>query len=96
MVLIVSVPEKIIFKKNHFYLTAIHGCAGIVFILSGRADGWVGRRRAGGRSVAAATLSGIDLCDYKLEQLQTWHRYSYHGLVVQWGSFHFTGTSDVP
>ena len=47
-----------------FYPTAIHGCAGIVFILAG----------AGGR---------LDLCDRKLEEVQTRHPYSYHGLVVQ-------------
>ena len=38
-----------------------------------RTDGWA----------AAATLSGIDLYDHKLEEVQTWHTYSYHGLVVQ-------------
>ena len=57
--------------------TAIHGCAGIVFILAGRSDEWVGGR------AAAATLFGLDLCDYELEEVQTWHTYSYHGLVVQ-------------
>ena len=31
---------------------------------------------------AAATLSGLDLCDNKLK-VQTWHTCSYHGLVVQ-------------
>ena len=57
-----------------FYPTTIHGCAGIVFILAGRADG---------RVTAAATLSGLDLCDHKLEEVLTWHTGSYHGLVVQ-------------
>ena len=37
---------------------------------------------AGGRA-AAATLSGLDLSDHKLEEVQTWHTGSYHGLVVQ-------------
>ena len=60
-----------------FYHTAIHGCAGIVFILDGRSGG-----RMGGRA-AAATLSGLDLCDHKLEEVQTWHTGTYHGLVVQ-------------
>ena len=37
-----------------------------------------------GRAVAAAaTLSGLDLCDHKLEKVETWHTFSYHGLVVQ-------------
>ena len=64
--------------KNHFFTpTAIHGCAGIVFILAGR----VGVRMV--RQVAAATLSGLDLCDHKLEEVQTWQTCSYHGLVVQ-------------
>ena len=57
-----------IFSFN-FYPTAIHGCAGIVFILDGRA--------------AAAILSGLDLCNHKLEEVQTWHTGTYHGLVVQ-------------
>ena len=39
--------------------------------------GWVGG------CLAAATLSGLDLCDYKLEEVQTWHTYSYHGRVLQ-------------
>ena len=41
--------------------------------LGGRMGGWA----------AAATLSGLDLCDYKLEEVQTWQKCSYHGLVVQ-------------
>ena len=56
-----------------FYPTTIHGCAGIVFILAGQ---------AGGRA-SAATLSGLDLSDPQLEEVQTWHTGSYHGLVVQ-------------
>ena len=40
---------------------------------SGRADG----------QAAAATLSELDLCNHKLEEVQTWHRYSYHDLGVQ-------------
>ena len=32
---------------------------------------------------AAATLSRLDFCDRKLEEVQTWHTCSYHGLVVQ-------------
>ena len=37
---------------------------------------------SGGRA-AAATLSWLDLCDHKLEKIQTWHTGTYHGLVVQ-------------
>ena len=37
---------------------------------------WLGGR-AGGRAVAAS-LSRLDLCDHKLEEVQIWHRYSYH------------------
>ena len=62
---------------SSFYHTAIHGCAVIVFILAGRAG-----RQMGGRAVAA-TLSGLDVCDHKLEEVQTWYTCSYHGLIVQ-------------
>ena len=30
-----------------------------------------------------STLSKLDLCYHKLEEVETWHRYFYHGLVVQ-------------
>ena len=46
-------------KFSPFYPTAIHGSVGIVFILAGRVAG----------RAAAATLSRLDLCDYKLEEI---------------------------
>ena len=46
-----------------FYPTAIHGCAGIVFILAGWAGGWMGGW------APAATLSGLDLCKHRLEEV---------------------------
>ena len=39
-------------------------------------------QQMGGRA-AAATLSGLDLWNYKLEEVQTLYTCSYHGLVVQ-------------
>ena len=56
-----------------YYPISIHGCTGIVFTLTGQAC-W--------REVAA-TSSGLNLFDPKLEEVQTRHTCSYHGLVVQ-------------
>ena len=36
-----------------------------------------------GGQAAAANLSVLDLCDHKLEEVQTLDTGSYHGVVVQ-------------
>ena len=56
-----------------YYPPAINGCWGIVFTPVVRM----------GEQTVGVRLSGPDLSNHKVEEIQTWYKHSLVGLVVQ-------------
>ena len=56
---------------NHFWIMAVW------VLFSTLTSHWAGFW------AVTATLFRLDICNHTLDEVQTWHRYSYHGPVVQ-------------